>query len=72
MNSLQSLLIDMRVDLRCRNISVTQHFLDDAQVGAIPQQMRRKAVSKKVRVNVLLKSGASRKFLYDLPDTHRC
>ena len=35
MYCLQPLLIDMRVNLRGRDIGVTQHFLDDAQVGAV-------------------------------------
>lgn len=72
MHGFQSLLIDMRIDLRRRNVGVTEHFLDDAQIGAVPQQMRREAVPQKVRVNVLFQSGASRMGLYDLPDTHRC
>ena len=33
----QSLLIHMGVDLRRRNVSMTEHFLDDAQVGAVAQ-----------------------------------
>jgi len=71
MHSFQSLLIDMRIDLRRRNIGVPEHFLDDAKIGAVAQQVRRKAVSQKVRVNVLFQSGPSRVFLHDLPDTHR-
>jgi hypothetical protein len=35
MHSFQPLLIDMRVNLRGRNICVAEHFLDDAQVGAV-------------------------------------
>ena len=31
----QPLLIDMRVNLRGRNVGVPKHFLDDAQIGAI-------------------------------------
>ena len=72
MHSFQSLLIDVRIDLRRRNIGVAEHFLDDAQIGAIPQEMRREAVSQKVRINVLFESGLSRMFLHDLPDTYCC
>ena len=72
MHSFQSLLIDMRIDLRRRNVGMAEHFLDDAKIGAISQQMRREAVSKKVRVNVLFESGASRMFFHDLPDARRC
>ncbi len=40
----QSLLIYMRVNLRRRNVSVPEHFLNDAQIGTITEQMRREAV----------------------------
>lgn len=33
----QSLLIDMRVNLCRRNIGMAKHFLNDAQISAIPQ-----------------------------------
>ena len=72
MYGFQSLLIDVRIDLRCRNVGVAEHFLDDAQIGAVPQEMRREAVSQKVRVNVLFESGAARMFFHDLPDTRCC
>ena len=37
MDSFKPLLIDMRIDLRRRNIGVAQHFLDDPQIGAVPE-----------------------------------
>ena len=70
MHSLKPLLIDMRVNLRCRNIRVAEHFLDNTQVSAIPQQMCRKTVPEKMRINVLLLSGVPRMFFHDLPDAH--
>jgi len=72
MDSFKPLLIDMRIDLRRRNISVAQHFLDDPQIGAVPEKMRREAMPEKVRVNILLQAGAPRVFFHDLPDTGRC
>ena len=72
MYSLKPLLIDMSVNLRCRNICVAKHFLDDAQIGAIPEQMRRETVPEKMRINVLLQPGMPRMLFHDLPDTHRC
>ena len=36
MHGFKPLLIDMRVNLRCRNIRVAEHFLDNAQIGAVP------------------------------------
>jgi hypothetical protein len=72
MHSFQSLLIDMGIDLRRRNVSVPEHFLDDAQIGTVPEEVRREAVPQKVRINVLFQSCASSMFFDDLPDTHRC
>ena len=71
MHSFQSLLIDVRIDLRRRDIGVAEHFLDNAQICTVPEEMRREAVSQKVRINVLFESSAARMFLHDLPDT-RC
>ena len=71
MDSFKPLLIDMRIDLRRRNISVAQHFLDDPQIGAVPEEMRRETVPEKVRVNILLQSGPPCMFFHDLPDAHR-
>ena len=71
MHRFQPLLIDMRIDLRRRNIGVTQHFLNNPQIGAVPQQMRRETVPEKVRVNIFLEPRALRVFFYDLPDA-RC
>ncbi len=72
MDSLEALLIDMRVNLCGRNIRMTEHFLNNAQVGAIPQEVRRKTVPEKMGINVLLQPGVPRMFFHDLPDTRRC
>ena len=71
MHSFKPLLIDMRVNLRCRNIRVAEHFLNYAQVGAISQQMRRKTVPEKMRINICLHSGVLRMFFHYLPDARR-
>ena len=65
----QSLLIDVRIDLRCRNVGVAEHFLDDAQIGAVAQQVRRETVPEQMRVNVLFQAGVPRFLFHDLPDT---
>ena len=41
----EALLIDVGVDLGCRNVGMAQHFLDDAQIGTVTEQMRGKTVS---------------------------
>ena len=70
-HSFEPLLVDVGVNLRRRNVSVAQHFLDDPQIRAVAEQMRREAVPQKVRIDVLFQSGALRMFLYDLPNA-RC
>ena len=40
---------NVRVDLRGREITVTQQHLDYAQISAAIQQMRRKSVAQAVR-----------------------
>jgi len=72
MHSFKPLLIDMRIDLRCGNIGVAEHLLNNPQIGAIAQQMRGETMAEKVRVNVLFQPGVPRVFLHDLPDTRRC
>ena len=71
MHSFKPLLIDMRIDLRRRNVGVAEHLLNNPQIGAIPEKMCRETMAEKVRVNVLLKPGAPRVLLHDLPDTRR-
>src|SRR6266436_1114572 len=71
MNSFEPLLIDMRVDLRGRNIGVAEHLLNNPQIGAVPEQMRRETMPEKMRVNVLLQSSPSCVFFHNLPDA-RC
>jgi len=72
MDGFQPLLIDVRVNLRRGNICMSEHFLDNAQVGAISEQMRRETVPEKMRVNIFLQSGVPSMFFYNLPDTRRC
>ena len=50
----EPLLIDVGVNLRCGDIGVAEHVLDDAQIGAVTEQMRGKAVPEQVRINVFL------------------
>ena len=71
MDGFQPLLIDVRVNLRRGNICVPQHFLDDAQVSAVSEQVRRETVPEKMRINIRLQSGVLRMFFHDLPDARR-
>ena len=56
MYSFEPLLINVRVNLRRRNIGVAEHFLDDAQVGAVAQEMGRETMSQQVGIDVRLQS----------------
>ena len=40
MHFLQTRLVDVRVDLRCGDAGVAQHFLDLPQIGSAGKQMR--------------------------------
>lgn len=48
---------DMGVDFRGTNIGMAEQFLDDTQVGAMFQEMCRKAVPQHVRSDVALDAG---------------
>src|SRR5471030_3318240 len=49
---------DVRVNLRRADIRVAEQFLDDTQIRAMLQQMRREAVPQHVRRDIALNSGA--------------
>jgi hypothetical protein len=68
MDGFEPLLIDVGVDLGRGNIGVTEHFLDDAQIGAIAEEMGSETVSQKMRINIFLQAGMLRMFFHDLPD----
>ena len=72
MDGFQPLLIDVRVNLRRGNICVPEHFLNDAEISAISEQMRRETVPEKMRINIFLQSGVLGMFFHNLPDTRRC
>ena len=42
---------DVRVNLRGRDVAVTEHFLDSTQIGAVLQQMRGETMTQSVRRN---------------------
>ena len=50
---------DMSINLRRADARMTEHFLDDAQIRAELQKMRRKAVSQHVRRDVARDAGAA-------------
>ena len=68
MDGLEPLLIDVRVNLRSRNIGVAEHFLNDAEVGAVAKQMCRETVPKQMWINVDVQPGMLRVLFHNLPD----
>ena len=69
MHRFQTLLIDVRVNLGRRNVGVAEHLLNDPQVRAVAQQVRREAVPEQMRINVFFQARVARFFLHDLPDS---
>lgn len=49
MHLFQSVAVDVSINLRCCDISVAQHRLHRAEVGAAFEEMRRKRMAKHVR-----------------------
>ena len=71
MHGFEPLLINVGVNLRRRNIGVAEHFLDNAQIGAVAQEMCRETMPQKMGINVFFQTGAARVFFHDLPDAYR-
>jgi len=44
--------LDMGVDLRRRDIGVTQHLLDAAQIGAVVEQMAGKCMAQDIPATI--------------------
>ena len=56
MNGIQPLLFQMRINLGGGNIGMPQHFLNDAEVGAVLQQMRGEGMPEDMREDMLFYS----------------
>src|SRR5437867_7137118 len=64
----QALTIDVRVDLRRRDVGVAEHHLHGSQVGAALQQMRREGVTQHVRAELAPETDRASVLLEDLPE----
>src|SRR5207302_1036030 len=67
-NFLQAGLDHMRVNLRCRNISVPQHELDGTQIRSPLQEMRGEAVTEFMRSQASAQTQLDAVIMQDLPD----
>src|SRR5215204_4746518 len=70
MDASKVLAIDVRIDLRRRDVRMPKHFLDRSQIGASLEQMGRKRMAERVRRHVLVDAGALDVFAQDLPRPH--
>ena len=68
MGLFEAALIDVGIDLRGRNVGVTEHFLDNTQIGPIVEQMRGEAMPQRVRSDILRDASPARVFLDQQPD----
>ena len=68
MQILHSLARDMRIDLCRRDITVPEQELDDTQIGAVIEQMRRERVPDRMRRKLLLDAGFLRVALDYVPE----
>ena len=59
--------VHVRIDLRRADVGVAEQFLHDAQVRATRQQMRREAVSKRVRRQTPIYPQSASVFLHQSP-----
>ena len=66
----QSLGLDRRVNLRGRNIGVSEHFLDRTQIGSAIEQMSGKGMSQQMRLHRLGDPSELRAFFHNQPQRH--
>ena len=68
MHFLQACVIHVRVDLRCGDAGVAEHFLHLPKIRSPGQQVRGKTVSQRVGADFARHADAGRVFFYQFPD----
>ena len=68
MDLFETTAFDVCVNLRRRDIGMTEHCLDRAQVGPALEQMRRKGMPQHVRRDCFRNTGAARSLAKQLPE----
>ena len=71
MRVLESLAVRVGVNLRGGDAGVAKHFLDDAQVPTILEEVGRETVTQRVRGEMLRNAGFAGVFLDQAPDRFR-
>ena len=67
----QALLIDVGVHLRCRDVGMAEHLLDNSEISPVSQQVGSETVSQEMGINVCFQSRLPRAIFHDLPNA-RC
>ena len=60
--------VDVGVDFGGADVGMAQHFLNDAQVGAVGEQVAGEGVAQRVRVDILMDAGAGGGDFHHIPD----
>src|SRR5580704_16971027 len=68
MGFLDAALVDVRIDLCCRYIRVPEHFLDDAQVRAVVEQVGGETVAQRVGCDGFVDAGDAGVFFDEHPN----
>ena len=68
-NGLETILIDMRIDLSRGDIAMAKQFLHDAQVGPAANQVRGEAMPEGMRADGLQQAALSAVFFDEHPQT---
>ena len=68
MDGAEAVLVDVGVDLGGGDIGVAEHFLDDAEVGAVVEEVGGEAVAELVGMDFLVEASGGGAFVDDLLD----
>ncbi len=68
MDGAEAVLVDVGVDLGGGDIGVAEHFLDDAEVGAVVEEVGGEAVAELVGMDFLGEASSGGAFVDDLFD----
>ena len=68
MDGAEAVLVDVGIDLGGGDVGVAEHFLDDAEVGAVVEEMGGEAVAELVGMDFLGEASSGGAFVDDLFD----
>ena len=68
MDGAEAVLVDVGVDLGGGDVGVAEHFLDDAEVGAVVEEVGGEAMAELVGMDFLGEASSGGAFVDDLFD----